>query len=307
MAIFASVFTISGNFCKKSQQNPHLIVKPKLVFCHGHITSGCVKGTNVVLVNIQKEDPYNLLHNLNLYVAEQYHKQQEEVKRWASEGKVLSPYATNLFMQQKTLATSNQAYRINTIGSQHFRVVDTLSRARISHNVCIDKENPSCTPCDFWSQHLMPCRHMMLVIGTHQPTLLSESRNDFSQYYFHPSFLVKNLLAAYNGAVFCIPDHPVGPPLPEIITIDCDSIQSQPPMRMLPSIGFGIDDYKGKTQRGRPRTKRIRSRGAVGNDGECLRKRSKRNKMGMDNNSEADGNTREAGHDALMSFALSLN
>ena len=153
----------------------------------------------------------------------------------------------------------------------------------------------------------MPCRHMMLVIGTHHPTLLSESRNEFFQYYFHPSFLVKNLLAAYNGAVFCIPDHPVGPPLPEIITIDCDSIQTQPPMRMLPPIGFGIDDYKGKTQRRRPRTKCIHSRGVVGNDGERLRKWSKGNEKWMDNNSEADDNTNEAGRDVLMSFALSLN
>ena len=108
-------------------------------------------------------------------------------------------------------------------------------------------------------------------------------------------------MAAYDGAVFSIPDHPVGKPLPEIITIDCDVIQTQPPLRMLPSISFGLHDYKDKNQRGRPHTKCIHSKGAVGDDGEHMRKR---NGKEMDNDSEHDGNTTEAGRDALMSFDL---
>ena len=41
---------------------------------------------------------------------------------------------------------------------------------------------------------------------------------------------------------------------------------------MLPPVGFALDDYKKKKNRGRPRLKRIRSRGAASSDdGERLR------------------------------------
>lgn len=100
---------------------------PKTVFCHGCITSGSVEGTSGVLVDIRKEDPYNLLHILNIYVDEKHHKHQEEVYKWANDSKVLTTYSINLFLQEKTLSTSNDAYRINTILSNFFRVVDTLS------------------------------------------------------------------------------------------------------------------------------------------------------------------------------------
>ena len=109
---------------------------------------------------------------------------------------------------------------------------------------------------------------------------------------------MKNLIAAYDGGVFRIPDHPVGPPLQEIINIDCNSEEEEAPLKMLPPLGFGIDDYKGKKQRGRPRTKRIRSRGAVGDDGERLRKRN------TDRDAQPDCGIGEAGHDALMNFSL---
>ena len=37
-------------------------------------------------------------------------------------------------------------------------------------------------------------------------------------------------MAAYDGAAFSILGHLVGPPLPDIITIDCNVIQKQPPI-----------------------------------------------------------------------------
>lgn len=102
---------------------------PNPVFWHGRITSGSAEGTNGVIVDIRKEDPYNFLHNLNLYIDKQYHKQHEENFKWAFEGKFICPYKTNLFLQQQKLAGSNNSYSINTIGYQNFRVVDTLSSA----------------------------------------------------------------------------------------------------------------------------------------------------------------------------------
>ena len=67
---------------------------------------------------------------------------------------------------------------------------------------------------------------------------------------------------------------------------------------MLPPVGFALDDYKKKKNRGRPRLKRIRSRGAASSDdGERLRKRS----MGL----RQGRGSAQAGREALEAFSLS--
>ena len=67
---------------------------------------------------------------------------------------------------------------------------------------------------------------------------------------------------------------------------------------MLPPVGFALDDYKKKKNRGRPRLKRIRSRGAASSDdGERLRKRS----MGL----RQGRGSAQAGREALEACSLS--
>ena len=118
---------------------------------------------------------------------------------------------------------------------------------------------------------------MMLAIGLNKPELLRERKDEFFKNFFHPSFFVKNLILGYDGS-FMVPNAPMGPPLPKFMR---DSEEEE--VLMLPPIGFSLDDYNKKKPRGRPRNKRIRSRGAVGEDGARLHKRSSGVRQGRSN------------------------
>ena len=72
----------------------------------------------------------------------------------------------------------------------------------MSHAVCIDKDHPSCNPCNFFNQHRIPCCHMMLTIALHDKELLSDRKEEFFDNFFHPSFLIKNLCLGYEDGVF---------------------------------------------------------------------------------------------------------
>ena len=114
---------------------------------------------------------------------------------------------------------------------------------------------------------------MLLCIGTYDPELFTERRQEFIDNFFHPSFLVKNLGRAYEDGVFNMPSAPTGRPMPKVISLtssDDDDDEEEEEL-MLPPVGYGLDDYNKKKRAGRPRTKRIRSRGAQGNDGARLR------------------------------------
>ena len=88
---------------------------------------------------------------------------------------------------------------------------------------------------------------------------------------------------------------------PKIISLMMDSeeeelMDSEEAELMLPPVGFTLDDYEKKKPRGRPRNKRIRSRGAVGDDGERLRKRSAGLRQGRHN--------AQAARNVLANFVL---
>ena len=268
-------------------QSAMMSMKPKPVRCHNKITSGLVEGTNGVLVSIRNEDPYTMVHELITYIAGKFHEQQKESQKLKDEDKVLTPYASKLFASQKVLAMSNQAYTVQALGSDLYKVQDSMSEGRENHTVCINKDNPSCFPCNFFNQHGIPCRHMMLAIGLNKPELLHERKDEFFKNFFHPSFFVKNLCFGYEDGAFMVPNAPMGPPLPKSMPM-YDSEEevmrdSEEEVLMLPPIGFSLDDYNKKKPRGRPRNKRIRSRGAVGDDGARLRKRSSGVRQGRSN------------------------
>jgi len=275
-----------------------MAMKPKPVHCQGRITSGLVEGTNGVVVQMREEDPYTMVHMLITYTAGQFEKHQKESQKLKDEGKVLTPYCSKLLASQKTLATTNQAYTVQPIGSSQYKVQDSMAAARTSHRVCIDKDNPSCNPCNFFNQHRIPCCHMLLTIALHDKELLSDRKEEFFDNFFHPSFLIKNLCLGYEDGVFNIPDAPMGPPLPKIISL-MDSEEREAPDEepmMLPPVGFTPDDYQSKKTRGRPRTKRIRSSGATGDDGARMRKRSSGLRQGRAN--------AQAGRDVLADFVF---
>ena len=56
-------------------------------------------------------------------------------------------------------------------------------------------------------------------------------------------FLQSNIAAGYEYIQFLIPDHPVGPDLPEIIHIDSDTIVTEVQIKILPPVSLYLYDY----------------------------------------------------------------
>ena len=95
--------------------------------------------------------------------------------------------------------------------------------------------------------------------------------------YFHPAYLVSNAMEAYDcsdlSTVICFPEKVSG----ECLDMeDIDVKKSDNPFeeyavtvgkKMLPPVGYSIDEYKLNKPRGRPRTKRIRGRGDLPGSG----------------------------------------
>ena len=281
--------------------------------CRSRITSGLVEGTNGTLVDMRKLSPYEMIAELTVYTAEMAMQQQKEAKKWKTEGKVVTPHAGKLFLNERTLSVANKAYKVIPVGPHRYVVVDTMSAGNVKHTVCINTDKPSCAPCDFWNQHHIPCRHMQLVIGSHEPTLMTNRTAVFYGKYWHPSYLVSSIIMAYKDVHVEIPNAPKGLPAPEVICLDSsdeegwnntddmklfDPMESFGPNKMLPPKGYSSSDYKKKSKSGRPRTKRIASRGSKSGDGALLRKRSKLIRQG-------GRSSAESGRSVLEDFSLS--
>ena len=73
---------------------------------------------------------------------------------------------------------------------------------------------------------------MMLTIALYDKELLSDE--EFFDNFFHPSFLIKNLCLGYEDGVFNIPDAPMGPPLPKIISEEEEASDEE--LMMLPPV-----------------------------------------------------------------------
>ena len=115
-----------------------------------------------------------------------------------------------------------------------------------------------------------------MIISSYAPELLGQDKDDLFNNFFLPSFIVRNLATGYEYCQLIIPHHPVWPDIPDIIHIDSDSESDTiVTEKMLPSISFGLDEYKGKNKRGRPRNTRIHSRGANSGDVEGIRNKIK--------------------------------
>jgi hypothetical protein len=271
-------------------QNAMLNMDPP-VACHGSITSNGVEGTNGVLLQMRGQDPYTIIHQLVMYVAAKLNEQRHEIAEMVQKGKTLSTYAGRKFVAERQLSIANEAYSVTVVGDLTFAVVDALTVNRAVHQVCLRPDNISCVPCNFFGQHHEPCRHMQLAIAQYAPHLLTTQRKEYLKTFFHPSYLVENLEDAYKDQVVHLPDAPVGPPLPT-----CDDEDEEEEPLLLPPLGFRREDYKAKPKRGRPPTKRKRSRGAVGDDGARVRKRSKGIRQGR--------SSAAAGRNALKNFTF---
>ena len=119
---------------------------------------------------------------------------------------------------------------------------------------------------------------MVLVVAKHAPQLL-RNKQELMRTFCHPAYLVENWERGIADANLRCPQAKLGPELAaiDIIAIDSDGEEieqdpSAPPAQpasqpMLPPEKYTLENYKNNRRRGRPRTRRFRSRGAVSSDG----------------------------------------
>ena len=126
---------------------------------------------------------------------------------------------------------------------------------------------------------------MLLVLLARRPEVLETMNRDMlCETYFHPGYLIKRGVEAFKDMEFNIPQAKFGAPdIPDddIIVIDEDGndgehrpVSGPTRLPMLPPWKYTLEQYKRNVRRGRPRTRRIRSRGEVGGTGAPASSRS---------------------------------
>ena len=267
-----------------SQWNYYHMAHKHRVGGFGHKTSNTVEGFNGTIVEWRKQHPYIFLHSLVTYVNTTFRNHKIEARKWEEEGRLITPYASNMFEKEKRLFL-DRAFNIQQSGDvETFHVCDLNSKHKVRHTVCISEARPSCKPCDTWCQHKIPCRHMIAALHKYKKNMLVEDRDSFLRCYFHPAYHVESLNKAYENIEMEIPHAKTGSD-DEIVVIssdnggggggggddddDDDEVQDENPkhLPMLPPNKYTLETYKLNKRPGRKRTKRFRSRGGTASDG----------------------------------------
>ena len=242
--------------------------------CYCQKTSNTVEGTFGVFTKQKKRElhPFKALDELVIYVFGKLTKHKLEVQEWVKNNKLLTPWIQQKFSEQLQMTKSNAGYKIQRLGEGRYLVTDRQSEYQVRHNVCILRDSPSCSPCDHWGQLRAPCRHMILALGADDPDIFSPARRgELVQHYFHDAYSVQKHTAVFaNIPELVAPSAKFGRPVIDL-SLDDDSSNSDddgaPEFTMKPPVGFTKEAAQARKRRGRPRTKRIRSRGGRGDRG----------------------------------------
>ena len=111
---------------------------------------------------------------------------------------------------------------------------------------------------------------MLLVLARVKPHLV-RNMAALARATFHPAYLVKNGVKGCSDKKLVPPvinEGPISPPLPVALDSDGEEVEEDlTPDQMLPPEKYTLENYKSNARRGRPRTRRYRSRGALCSDG----------------------------------------
>lgn len=127
---------------------------------HGHKTSNIVESTNGVFVTARHYTPYRMLNKIIGWQGKEFYSRQEQLKHWIDKGHFLTQYAHNLFCIQVEIA-KRTSYSVTPAGANTFYVRNTDRPEATQYEVNLDK--PAC--CDYWGEHLQPCRHLVCVFA----------------------------------------------------------------------------------------------------------------------------------------------
>jgi len=173
------------------------------------------------------------------YIASRYTSAKVEADKHGATGKLLTPWASAKLADKIWLSRNNSAYKIISNGD-FFVVWDSQAEYQQRHTCSIDPASPGCSPCSTWQQFRIPCRHMIIAISQHNPTLLGVRKKFFVENFFHPAYHTANYVKAYANVSLNFPDAPSGKPLPDIdLTLDSEDDEDDAAPVVFSSSGGG--------------------------------------------------------------------
>jgi hypothetical protein len=193
---------------------------------HGHRTSNLIAGANSKYCAARALNPLSALDNISELVMSEITGKREwaKLRHKDGNGDLLTKHAADSFEMQRT-----QASRFQVLKSSDSVYYVKFGQKRRK----VDLDEKTCS-CSYWNQYGIPCRHAIAVA---QEAKRMEDYSEFVAWAFDPMSLMSNYMDALESAKFepiCLEDLAVD-------KVTLPSINAKPA--------------------GRPRKRRIRSRG----------------------------------------------
>ena len=214
---------------------------------YGHKTRNLIEGANAKYCPARFFNPLGALDNISELVMSEITGKREAAKRRYKEGEgdLLTKHAVDAFEVQRTQASRFQVSKSSD--SVYFVKYGEKRRK-------VDTEAKTCS-CSYWKQFGIPCRHAIAVA---QDAKLMDNYADFVAWAFDPMYLLSNYVGALESAKF------------EPVCLDDLAVDKA----TLPSINV--------KPAGRPKKRRIRSRGDTAAGGGVVPRPQKCTRCGSD-------------------------
>ena len=212
--VFARSFPIAAKLLGKLEKEVYAqyAMLENNISCFGHITSNIVEGFNGVIGTDRRLHPLLLIDALLRRVDGYYSQHAAEARAWREDNLTITPWAQNARQEQESLVQDGEysvRHHSGNGSGECYIVEDRRSRSGLRHQVCTDPRGPDCTQCSTFRQFLWPCRHLIVAVGTNHKERLN---SDYFATYYHPAYLVDNVLQGYDQCSINIPVLPFKKP-----------------------------------------------------------------------------------------------
>ncbi|GJL67072.1 MAG: hypothetical protein NPIRA05_20430 [Nitrospirales bacterium] len=218
----------------------------------GHATSNIAECANALLLPARHLSPLRFLDHVTMHVMSDLVKRSKLAQRLLDEKKLLTNWVQTQFSQQQTLV-NQLALEVALSGDLSGYVWSPKSVQFNRHFVNLGCEEGKFCDCAFFKDTKIVCRHMYVLA---QKMNALEDHASFVEEYFPATMTSESYSSAWKDAKMVLP-------------------------AMIPGDIHGITDAEDRVhppklvkQAGRPRKKRIRSRGAPANEGGVVMRRT---------------------------------
>ena len=148
-----------------------------------------------------------------LYAVDKLTRDAKFAKQLEADGQRVPDHVVEMLKSNRSLGRNNRGYQVKRLGTEGYSylVEDYQAATRVRHMVNVDLTSPSCSPCQHWSRFLTPCVHMLLVLSMDENKDLwreeggRRASDQFYESYFHPSYLVANIVRGYSRISIDLP------------------------------------------------------------------------------------------------------